>query len=91
MRGYPPGRYEIIADKFRVDRCTIPDYFTEEFWHNLRIWNISRVRGLPHGGGWASESTLLVQLFEIFDAAKALMQKAKVEEKNATMPTARRK
>lgn len=70
MKTYPPGRFEIIADEWKVDRCKIPDYFTSEFWHNLNIWTICKNRGLPYLKGWAEHPAPLIQLLQIFDAAE---------------------
>jgi hypothetical protein len=80
MRSYPPGRYEIVAGEYKVERCKIPDYFDEDFWHNLRIWDICQEHGLPYPDGWARNSTVLMQMLQLFDAAKTKIANKKVEE-----------
>ena len=81
MRDYPPGRYEIVSG-YKVDRCTIPDYFTDYFWHNAQTWSICEKYGLPYAGGWAQHSSVLIKMLQVFDLAKSKIEREQAEEKN---------
>lgn len=76
----PPRRWELVADEYKVERRRIPEYFGEDFWHNLRTWDVCREHGLPYPGGWATHPTVLIQMLQLFDAAKAKITNKKVEE-----------
>ena len=70
MRNSAPGRKEVVAG-YAVEARKIPEYFTPEFWHNLRIWDMVQSYGLPYQKGWVQHPARLMQLLQIFDAAKA--------------------
>jgi len=70
MKSAPPRRYELVAG-YKVERRAIPGYFTDEFWYNLRTWNLCTTHGLPYRKGWAEHPAVLMHLLQIFDAAKA--------------------
>lgn len=83
MREYPPGRFEVVGGQYKIDRREIPSYFTEEFWNNLTVWDRCSQFGMPHDGGWAKQSSVLVQMLQLFDAAKSKIEKMRNEEQAA--------
>jgi hypothetical protein len=77
MREYPPGRFEIVGGEYKIDRCKIPDYFTDDFWHNLTIWDRCNSMGYHTRMGWAAHDSVLLAMLQAFDIAKAKDRKAK--------------
>lgn len=63
-----------IAGNWRVKRNEIPNYFTDEFWHNLSIYRTFKTMGLPYNIGWAEHPKDIVALIRIFDSADILFQ-----------------
>lgn len=66
-----------IAGKWKVRRKDIHTYFTDEFWHNLSIYQTFKTMGLPYNMGWAQHPKDIVHLIRIFNAADIIFQNPK--------------
>ena len=54
----------------------------QDFWHNAQTWSICEKYGLPYAGGWAQHSSVLIKMLQVFDLAKAKIEREQVEEQN---------
>jgi len=68
-----------IAGKWKVKRCDIHTYFTDDFWHNLSIYITFKSMGLPYNIGWAEHPKDIVHLIRIFNSADIMFQNSQAK------------
>lgn len=61
-----------------IERRKVPEFFNEEYWSALIIYNRYKKFGFPYSGGWAEQPAHLIELIEALDDARA----AAIEEAN---------
>ena len=72
-----------IAGKWKVRRNQIHTYFTDDFWHNLSIYQTFKSCGLPYNMGWAEHPANIIELIRIFDQADVMYQNSQVKDGNS--------
>ena len=69
-----------IAGKWRVRRNQKHTYFTDDFWHNLSIYQTFKSCGLPYNVGWAEHPKNIIKLIRTFDQADIMYQNSQVKD-----------
>lgn len=75
----------MIAGKWRIRRNEIRTYFTDDFWHNLAIYQSFKTMGLPFSCGWAEHPKHIVDIIRIFSQAE-IVYANQVEQETARKP-----
>jgi hypothetical protein len=75
-------KYE-IAGKWKVRRNQIHTYFSDDFWHNLSLYQTFKTCGLPYNVGWAQHPKDIINLIRIFEQAEVLYQNSQVKDGNS--------
>jgi len=78
-----PGRVMNILGT-DVERRRIPEYFTDEYFDSLRIWNRFKRYGLPFAPlGWAEHPAYIIDIIDTFEDTHAAFMNREAE-KNAS-------
>jgi len=73
-------KYELAGGKWKVRRNQIHTYFTDDFWHNLSLYQTFKSCGLPYNIGWAEHPANIIKLIRIFDQADVMWQNSQVQD-----------
>jgi len=69
-----------------IPRREIKTYLTDDFWKAFLLWRNYCRYGLPSGKGWAAEPAAIIDLFNLFDDAKDILDtqsRADIERRKA--------
>ncbi len=60
------GREMVLYD-YIVDRSKIPEYFDEDTLAMIQFWQTYKKYGFPHGGGWADQPAVHMEIISLLD------------------------
>lgn len=91
LRHFRSDPSPMVAGKWRVKRNEVHTYFTDEFWHNLSIYQSFKTMGLPFDCGWAEHPKDIVALIRIFSQAEVMYANQKTLEAKKAQQTMRKR
>ena len=86
-RGHIPLVFKIEDEPVSIRRDEIKKYVEDEYFLRiLYIYNMTKLWGLPHGGGWADEPEDVIEGITALEMEAKALDAAAYEEAQPTKP-----